>query len=109
MNLSGSAVRTSSVFGSHWSLRTRVSCFLRVYVSILYGPVEIGRLSYWVLVSLATGTGEKLNMDAVASNSAIGRFSLNTIVLSSGVSIASQPLPPLLPPIYGPLYDWQAR
>jgi hypothetical protein len=69
----------------------------------LYGPDENTRLSYWVLVSLDCGVGANVFIDAVMWNSDTGWFSLKTIVLSSGTSMAVQPLPPLLPATYGPL------
>ena len=56
--LSGRAVRTSSVAGSHCGLRSRtMPAYLSTEV-IMYGPEDTGSRPYWApLASAAIGTG----------------------------------------------------
>ena len=90
---SGYALRTWSVAGSQWVLRTRVSCLFRWYDSTLYGPDEKGLLSYLGPLSWALGTGAKVGMTVALGNSAKGLRSSKTIVWSSGVLMESRCLP----------------
>ncbi len=99
-NPSGFAVRTSSVFLSHLSLRTSFSAAPGLYSDTLYGPEAIGLLSSSLPAPWPFGTGVNVFCATTLPKSANGFFRWNTIVFSSGVSIVGRS-----PDLYGPWYD----
>jgi len=94
---SGLAVRTSSVAGSQFSLRTSLMTLPGVYSSSVYGPDATMSLRNSSPAPEPTGNGAKFGCDATAGKSGNGALRWKTIVVSSAVSMVGRS-----PDLYGP-------